>query len=108
MPPPSEESVRAASQGSGVVTVRLWAGAAAAAGARTSREELTVEVADEVSVAWVQGEVVGRYAGRPGLGAVLDTCSVLVDDVPLGRRDRGSVGVRPGQSVEFLPPFAGG
>jgi molybdopterin synthase sulfur carrier subunit len=42
------------------------------------------------------------------LAAVLAVCSVLVGDQPVGSRDPGSVEVRPGATVEFLPPFAGG
>lgn len=105
---PPEDAVRTPAPQRGAVAVRLWAGAAAAAGARSSRAELSLELAGDASVAWVRDEVVRRHPDRPQLPTVLDCCSVLVDDRPLGRRDRASVVVRPGQSVEFLPPFAGG
>jgi plastocyanin len=39
---------------------------------------------------------------------VLSTCSVLVGDRPAATHDPATVTVRPGDTVEFLPPFAGG
>ena len=47
---------------------------------------------------------------HPGtrLPNVLEACSVLVGDQPVGSRHPDDVLVTPGQSVEFLPPFAGG
>jgi sulfur-carrier protein len=33
---------------------------------------------------------------------------VLIGDLPVASEDPASVVVRPGQTVEFLPPFAGG
>jgi hypothetical protein len=42
------------------------------------------------------------------LPGVLEACSVLVGDQPVKSRDPEAVLVRPGQTVEFLPPFAGG
>jgi len=39
---------------------------------------------------------------------VLEVCSVLVGDRPVASRDPDSVVVEPGETVEFLPPFAGG
>jgi hypothetical protein len=35
-------------------------------------------------------------------------CSVLVGDRPVGAHDPDSVEVLPGETVELLPPFAGG
>jgi molybdopterin converting factor small subunit len=87
------------------VTVRLWAGARAAAGVA----ELDVDVpAEGTSVAALREQVVRRFADRPRLAEVLAVCSTLVGDQPVGRADPGSVLVAPGQMVEFLPPFAGG
>ena len=47
---------------------------------------------------------------HPGtrLGDVLQICSTLVGDQPVGTQDPDAVLVQPGSSVEFLPPFAGG
>jgi molybdopterin converting factor small subunit len=39
---------------------------------------------------------------------VLGVCSVLVGDRPVGSRDPATVRLVPGDTVEFLPPFAGG
>jgi len=89
---------------SGCVTVRLWAAARAAAG----RAEVELEVPGEVTVAWVRDAVVRRFADRSRLGEVLAVCSALVGEQPVGRADPGRVPVRPGDTVEFLPPFAGG
>ena len=85
------------------VTVRYWASARAAAGVET--DDLTVTGPLTLS------DVVRRAAGlHPGtrLPGVLEACSVLVGDQPVKSRDPESVWVRPGQIVEFLPPFAGG
>jgi sulfur-carrier protein len=85
------------------VTVRYWASARAAAGVET--DDLTVTGPLTLS------DVVRRAAGlHPGtrLPSVLEACSVLVGDQPVKSRDPESVLVRPGQIVEFLPPFAGG
>lgn len=85
------------------VTVRYWASARAAAGVEAD----VLEVTGPTSLA----EVVRRVlAARPDprLADVLGVCSVLVGDRPAGAQDRESVTVRPGDSVEFLPPFAGG
>jgi hypothetical protein len=42
------------------------------------------------------------------LPRVLEACSVLVGDQPVASRRPDAVLVSPGQTVEFLPPFAGG
>ena len=85
-----------------VVSIRFWAAARAAAG--------TSEVAVETSVPVTLAELVERVlVGRPErLGAVLAGCSVLLGDQPVSTRDPADVLVAPGQTVEFLPPFAGG
>ena len=78
----------------GEVTVRLFAAAAEAAGTKETTSSAT-------TLSALRDELV---LDRPGLVAVLDRCSFLVDglvtqhDVPLD-------GVR---SVDVLPPFAGG
>jgi molybdopterin synthase sulfur carrier subunit len=84
------------------ISVRLWAAAKAAAGIGalelTTTEALTL------------AEVVERVlSGRPErLAPVLAGCSVLVGDRPVSTLDPADVVVRPGDTVEFLPPFAGG
>jgi molybdopterin synthase sulfur carrier subunit len=91
------------SSGQDVVSVRLWAGARAAAGT----SEVALSVTGPVTVAWVRDEVL-RQVAKPGLEKVLAVCSVLVGETPVGTADPAGVEVLPGGSVEFLPPFAGG
>ena len=85
------------------IRVRYWAAARAAAG-----------VAEEVLDAWEAmnvDDVVRRVlTAHPGAGMkqVIGVCSVLVGDRPTGARDHREVPVEPGQTVEFLPPYAGG
>jgi molybdopterin synthase sulfur carrier subunit len=81
--------------GAETVTVRYWAGARAAAGVDEERVD-GVGTVDEL--------VQRLLASRPGLGAVLPVCSVLVG----GRVGSGSDVVPAGSVVEVLPPFAGG
>jgi sulfur-carrier protein len=85
------------------ITVRYWASARAAAGVETDDLPVTGPL--------TLTDVVRRAAAlHPGtrLPGVLEACSVLVGDQPVKSRDPESVLVRPGQTVEFLPPFAGG
>jgi len=84
-----------------VVTVRYWAAARAAAGVES-------EQVSAGTLAEAVDEAVRRHDGDQRLRAVLDMCSVLVGEVPVGRRDRTQVGLDDGALVEFLPPFAGG
>ncbi|WP_353507611.1 MoaD/ThiS family protein [Intrasporangium sp.] len=85
------------------ITVRYWASARAAAGVETD----ALPVSDPITLA----DVVRRAAAlHPGtrLPGVLEACSVLVGDQPVKSRAPDGVLVKPGQVVEFLPPFAGG
>jgi molybdopterin converting factor small subunit len=87
----------------GEITVRYWASARAAAGVEADLLQASGPLA--------LSEVVRRAAAlHPGtrLPGVLEACSVLVGDRPMKSRDPETVLVRPGQTVEFLPPFAGG
>jgi molybdopterin converting factor small subunit len=85
----------------GQVTLRFWASARAAAGVAESR----VAVDGPVTLASL---VAGASAGNDRLACILGTCSVLLDDQPVASKDPSSVLVSAGQTVEFLPPFAGG
>ena len=87
--------------GGTTVTVRFWAGARAAAGGAV--EEVAVE--GQVSLADL---VATLTEGRPRLVDVIAACSVLIDERPAGTSDPAEVSVRPGNVVDFLPPFAGG
>jgi molybdopterin synthase sulfur carrier subunit len=85
------------------ITVRYWASARAAAG--VTSDELPVSGPLTLS------DVVRRAAAlHPGsrLPNVLEACSVLVGDRPVSSSHPDDVEVGPGQTVEFLPPFAGG
>lgn len=85
------------------VTLRYWAAAKAAAGTDSD----VVEVDGAVTLARLLVEARRRHPdGR--LARVLEVCSVLVGERPVGGDDPAEVEVRPGEVVEFLPPFAGG
>jgi molybdopterin converting factor small subunit len=87
----------------GVVTVNYWAGARAASGVPS--DVLAVEA--PISLAEVLARVIALHPeGR--LERVLGICSVLVEDRPASLVAAESVRVAAGDSVEFLPPFAGG
>ena len=78
-----------------MVHVRLFAGAADAAGVDTCDIEAT-------GTAALAQALTQRYGGR--LGEVLPRCSMLVDGVAAV----GDVPLDTDASVDVLPPFAGG
>ena len=80
------------------VSVRYFAGAAAAAG--VTEERLTLD--GPATVASLCDALVAR---RPALAPVMAVASLLLDEV--AARD-ASAEVRDGASVDVLPPFAGG
>lgn len=86
----------------GAVLVRYWAGAKAAAGVAEER------FAAPTTLAELLDEVVRAHVDRPRLKDVISVCSVLVGDRPVGTSDPATVVLRPGDTVELLPPFAGG
>ena len=86
------------------VTVRYWASARAAAG--TDRDVL--EVDGDITLDQVLETVRLRHVDRPKFKDVVTVCSVLIGDRPVGTTDPAAVAVRPGDTVELLPPFAGG
>lgn len=77
------------------VTVRLFAGARAAAGVS--------EVS--VSAGSVQEIIDGLVVEYPGLVAVLTKCSFLLDEVAVHDLDTR---VNDESTLDVLPPFAGG
>jgi molybdopterin synthase sulfur carrier subunit len=80
------------------VTVRYFAAARAAAGAES--ETLVVRPGTTVS------ELVDRLAVRgTGLATVLSRCSYLCDGIAV--RDE-TAALRAGDTIDVLPPFAGG
>ena len=86
-----------------VVTVRYWAAARAAAGADVDE----LDVSGEVTLDTVLAEARRRHDTQR-FRDVLSTCSVLVGERPVAGHDPATVVVRPGETVELLPPFAGG
>jgi sulfur-carrier protein len=80
------------------VTVRYFAAARAAAGAESER--LVVRPGTTVA------QLVERLAVRgTGLATVLSRCSYLCDGIAV--RDDTAL-LRPGDTIDVLPPFAGG
>lgn len=80
------------------VTVRYFAAACAAAG--TEQEVLTVRPGTTVA------ELIARLASDSAeLTDVLRRCSYLCDGIAAGD---GIAELRHGQTVDVLPPFAGG
>lgn len=94
------------SAGRGVthITLRYWAGARAAAGVESD----VIDAEAPVSVAALRERALALHPESAALPRVLATCSVLIDDRPLGLADATQVLVPGGSTVEFLPPFAGG
>lgn len=86
-----------------IIAVRYWAGAKHAAG--TDRDELVTRAA--LTLEEVRRRAIDLHPGTR-LGEVLGACSALIGEQPVGKADPASVTVRPGETVEFLPPFAGG
>jgi molybdopterin synthase sulfur carrier subunit len=85
------------------IRVRYWAAARTAAGCDSE----DIAALGPMSLADVVAEVLRRHPGTR-LPEVIGVCSVLLGDRPVATEDPASVGVAPGTSVEFLPPFAGG
>lgn len=81
------------------MTVRYWAALRSAAGVAEDRLPAG-------SLADVLADARARHGAR--FGQVLAVCSVLVDEVPVGGREPGSVLVGADSVVDLLPPFAGG
>lgn len=88
----------------GTVTVRYWAAARAAAGVESD----VLPVTEATTLADVLAGVRSLHTDRPRLSEVVAVCSVLVGEQPVGSFDPAQVRVGAGQTVELLPPFAGG
>ena len=91
-------------QGVAGVTVHYWAAARAAAGVDSD----VVPVESGTTLATVLDLVRDLHRDRPRLADVVAVCSVLIGDRPVGRTDPAQVPLEPGDTVELLPPFAGG
>ncbi len=86
-----------------VITVRYWAAARSAAG--VDQDELRVD--GPITLAEVLERALRLHRGTR-LPEVVALCSVLVGDRPVATEEPERVQVLPGESVELLPPFAGG
>ncbi|HET6168336.1 MAG TPA: MoaD/ThiS family protein [Marmoricola sp.] len=67
-----------------------------------------IELTGETTLASLCSTAKELHASSDRFAAVLDTCSVLVGDRPVASESPEAVVVLPGETVEFLPPFAGG
>lgn len=81
--------------------VRYFAAARAAAGA----ESETITVRPGATVAELVDELAGRDAR---LATVLSRCSYLCDGVAIRDHTATSQRLCPGDTIDVLPPFAGG
>lgn len=88
---------------SGEITVHYWASARAAAQVTFD----SLPVSGPLTLTDVVRRVVALHDDTR-LAGVLEVCSVLVGDRPVKSLDPSRVLVEPGETVEFLPPFAGG
>lgn len=88
----------------GVVRLRYWAAARAAAGTDCD----LIEVPEPLCLADLVSRACDRHADSPRFSSVIACCAVMVGDRPVTTGDPASVMVPPGATVEFLPPFAGG
>lgn len=88
-----------------MITVRLFAAAADAAGVEASELDVTDAAgpgAAAATVTEVRAALAQRYGGE--LARVLERCSILVDGV----RAESEAPVPDGATFDVLPPFAGG
>jgi len=83
------------------VTVHYWAAARAAAG--IAEEHVPAGTLADLLV-----EISARHGARDRFDDVIATCSILVGDTPVGAREPATISLHAGDTVEFLPPFAGG
>jgi molybdopterin converting factor small subunit len=83
------------------VTVRYWAAVRSAAG-------VAEEQVDARTLADLQQEILRRHSDSERFADVLSICSTLIGSVPVGAREPSEVTLSPGDTVELLPPFAGG
>ena len=88
----------------GQITVRYWASARALTGVA---EEI-VPVSGQLTLAELIAGALERHGAGNRLEQVLSSCSVLLGDQPVATKNPADVVIVAGQSVEFLPPFAGG
>ncbi len=88
----------------GLVTLRYWASARAAAGTDSD----AVQVSGPVPLSELISRARAAHTDSARFSDVLSCCAVMVGDRPVTSDEPTSVLVPPGATVEFLPPFAGG
>jgi len=88
----------------GGIVVRYWAAARAAAGVDSD----VLPAAEVRTLADALAAVRALHADRPRLAEVVAVCSVLVGDRPVGSAQPADIELAAGDTVELLPPFAGG
>ena len=81
--------------------MRYWAAVRSAAG-------VAEEQVDARTLADLQQEILRRHRDSKRFADVLSICSTLIGSVPVGAREPSEVTLSPGDTVELLPPFAGG
>lgn len=81
--------------------MRYWAAARAAA-------ERETDLVEAGTLAQVLDRVHALHDGNDRFAKVVQMCSILIGESPVGNADPAEVTVPPGASVELLPPFAGG
>jgi molybdopterin converting factor small subunit len=79
--------------------IRYWAAAKDAAG-------VAEETYDATTLADALASARAKHSSR--FADVLSRCSFLVNEAPVGARDAAAVTLFDGDTVEVLPPFAGG
>ncbi len=85
----------------GNITVHYWASAKQAAG-------IAGEQVDATTLAELLDEIDRRHGSQGRFRDVIGTCSILIGETPVGAREPETVALKDGDTVEFLPPFAGG
>jgi molybdopterin converting factor small subunit len=84
-----------------LVTVRYWAAVRSAAG--IAEEQVEAE-----TLAELEAEILRRHRDSDRFADLVSICSTLIGSVPVGAREPSDVRLSPGDTVELLPPFAGG
>lgn len=83
------------------VTVRYWASARGAAG--RSEERVSASTLAELIV-----QISSEHGNANRFVDIIDCCAIVLGEVPVGARDHSEVLLSEGDTLEFLPPFAGG
>ena len=66
------------------------------------------EQVDARTLAELQQEILRRHRDSHRFADLVAICSTLIGEVPVGSREPSDVTLSPGDTVELLPPFAGG